>query len=107
MLKVAPQMVKSILESLAKVRNGPNGEFESLDGESSNLSMVNQCDVDKRPGGQTMAYPPARDSCPTVALEQPNPRRGIRRTPVGGKATGGPRHEGALLLPFVKRKTPA
>jgi hypothetical protein len=33
-LKVAPQMVKSIFESLAKVRSGPNGEFESLDGES-------------------------------------------------------------------------
>jgi hypothetical protein len=34
MLKVTPQMVESILESLAKVRSGPNGEFESLYGES-------------------------------------------------------------------------
>jgi hypothetical protein len=34
MLKVAPYLVKSIFESLAKVRSVPNGEFDSLDGES-------------------------------------------------------------------------
>jgi hypothetical protein len=33
MLKVVPYMVKSIFESLAKVRSVPNGEFDSLDGE--------------------------------------------------------------------------
>ena len=83
MLKVAPQMVKSIFESLAKVRSGPNGEFESLDGESVRCRYTARRPNNGIPPDQRFLshrHPRATEPTPR---DPPNAgwREGNRRTP--------------------------